>query len=64
VKVNYYACVQSDAFGKDMVMCTDMSGGGPGFKTKNAYAISTDVTIAVPFSLESPNAPAIRQRAW
>ena len=58
-KVNYYACVQSDAFGKDVVMCIDMSRGGLGFKTRNAYAISTDVTIAVPFSPESPNAPAI-----
>jgi c-di-GMP-binding flagellar brake protein YcgR len=58
-KVNYYACVQSETFGKDVVSCIDMSRGGLGFKTRNAYAISTDVTIAVPFSLESPNAPAI-----
>ena len=58
-KVNYFACVQSAAFGKDVVTCIDMSRGGLGFKTRNAYAISTDVTIAVPFSLESPNAPAI-----
>ena len=58
-KVNYFACVQSDMFGKDVVMCIDMSRGGLGFRTKNAYAISTDVTIAVPFSPESPNAPAI-----
>jgi hypothetical protein len=58
-KVNYFACVQSVAFGKDVVTCIDMSRGGLGFKTRNAYAISTEVTIAVPFSLESPNAPAI-----
>ena len=58
-KVNYFACVQSDAFGKDVVTCIDMSRGGLGFKTRNAYAISTDVTVAVPFSPESPNAPAI-----
>jgi hypothetical protein len=58
-KVNYFACVQSDPFGKDVVTCIDMSRGGLGFKTKNAYAISTDVTIAVPFSAETPNAPAI-----
>lgn len=58
-KVNYFACVQSDAFGKDVVTCIDMSRGGLGFKTRNAYAIATEVTIAVPFSLESPNAPAI-----
>ena len=58
-KVNYFACVQSKAFGKDVVTCIDMSRGGLGFKTKNAYAISTDVTVAVPFSAETPNAPAI-----
>jgi PilZ domain len=58
-KVNYFACVQSAAFGKDVVTCIDMSRGGLGFRTKNAYAISTEVTIAVPFSPESPNAPAI-----
>lgn len=58
-KVNYFACVQSAEFGKDVVTCIDMSRGGLGFKTKNAYAISTEVTIAVPFSPESPNAPAI-----
>ncbi|HWN75897.1 MAG TPA: PilZ domain-containing protein [Candidatus Udaeobacter sp.] len=58
-KVNYFACVQSAAFGKDVVTCIDMSRGGLGFKTKNAYAISTEVTVAVPFSPESPNAPAI-----
>jgi hypothetical protein len=58
-KVNYFACVQSAKFGKDVVTCLDMSRGGLGFKTKNAYAISTDVTIAVPYSLDSPNAPAI-----
>jgi hypothetical protein len=58
-KVNYFACVQSEAFGKDVVTCIDMSRGGLGFRTKNAYAISTEVTVAVPFSPESPNAPAI-----
>jgi len=58
-KVNYFACVQSAAFGKDVVSCIDMSRGGLGFRTKNAYAISTEVTVAVPFSQESPNAPAI-----
>jgi hypothetical protein len=58
-KVNYFACVRSNAFGKDVVMCIDMSRGGLGFRTKNAYAISTEVTVAVPFSPESPEAPAI-----
>jgi hypothetical protein len=58
-KVNYFACVQSAAFGNDVVTCIDMSRGGLGFRTKHAYAISTEVTIAVPFSMETPNAPAI-----
>jgi hypothetical protein len=58
-KVNYSACVQSAAFGKDVVSCINMSRGGLGFRTKNAYPISTEVTVAVPFSQESPNAPAI-----
>jgi hypothetical protein len=58
-KVNYFACVRSDAFGQDVVMCIDMSRGGLGFRTNKEYVISTDVTIAVPFSPESPNAPTI-----
>ena len=58
-KVNYFACVRSEAFGKDVVTCIDMSRGGLGFRTRNAYVILTEVTIAVPFSPESPNAPAI-----
>jgi len=58
-KVNYFACVRSDAFGDDVVNCIDMSRGGLGFRTKNAYVISTEVRIAVPFSPESPNAPTI-----
>jgi hypothetical protein len=58
-KVNYYACVQSEAFGKDVVMCIDMSRGALRFKATNPYAISTEVTIAAPFSLESPNTPTI-----
>ena len=40
-----------------------MSRGGLGFRTKNAYAISTEVKIAVPFSPESPDAPAIYMAA-
>jgi PilZ domain-containing protein len=58
-KVNYFACVRSAAFGKDVVTCIDMSRGGLGFRTKNGYAISAEVTIAVPYSPESPDAPAI-----
>jgi PilZ domain len=38
---------------------SNMSRGGLGFRTKNAYAISTEVTVAVPLSPESPPAPAL-----
>ncbi|HUL32892.1 MAG TPA: PilZ domain-containing protein [Candidatus Eisenbacteria bacterium] len=58
-KVNYFACVRSEAFGEDIVPCIDMSRGGVGFRTKNEYVVPTEVRIAVPFSPESPNAPAI-----
>lgn len=58
-KVNYMACVRSEAFGDDIVKCVDMSRGGLGFLTKNPYLVSTEVRIAVPFALESPGAPAI-----
>lgn len=58
-KVNYFACVRSDAFGDDIVVCIDMSRGGMSFKTKNFYLVNITVTIAVPFSPESPQAPAI-----
>ncbi len=58
-KVNYFACVRSEAFGDDIVVCIDMSRGGMSFKTKNFYLVNISVTIAVPFSPESPKAPAI-----
>lgn len=58
-KVNYFACVRSETFGDDIVVCIDMSRGGMSFKTKNFYLVNITVTIAVPFSPESPKAPAI-----
>ena len=58
-KVNYFACVRSEAFGDDIVVCIDMSRGGMSFKTRNFYLVNITVTIAVPFSPESPQAPAI-----
>ncbi len=58
-KVNYFACVRSEAFGDDIVACIDMSRGGMSFKTKNFYLVNIPVRIAVPFSPESPQAPAI-----
>lgn len=58
-KVNYFACVRSEVFGQDVVVCVDMSRGGLGFRTNREYLVSTEVTIAVPYSPESPKAPAI-----
>jgi len=58
-KVNYFACVRSEAFGDEIVVCIDMSRGGMSFKTKNFYLVNITVMIAVPFSPESPQAPAI-----
>lgn len=58
-KVNYSACVRSEAFGDDIVICIDMSRGGLAFKTKYTYLLSTVVSVAVPFSREYPEAPAI-----
>lgn len=58
-KVNYYACVRSEAFGDDIVACIDMSRGGLSFKTRNSYLLHTVVRVAVPFSREYPEAPSI-----
>jgi hypothetical protein len=58
-KVNYFACVRTEAFGDDVVPCIDMSRGGVSFKTKNLYLLSSLIHIAVPFARESPQAPAI-----
>jgi len=58
-KVNYYACVRSDEFGTDIVACNDMSRGGLSFRTSNLYPLGVIVDIAVPFSRETPQAPAI-----
>ena len=58
-KVNYCACVRSIPFGDDIVNCFDMSRGGAGFKSKNPYMLASNVQIAIPFSREDPQAPAI-----
>ena len=58
-KVNYFACVRSALFGDEVVTCIDMSRGGLAFWTKNQYGISTQLSIAVPFSPETPKGPAI-----
>ncbi len=58
-KVNFFACVRSEEFGDDVVRCIDMSKGGVSFRSKNVYAKEKTVLIAVPFSPEEMNAPAI-----
>jgi hypothetical protein len=58
-KVNYHACIRSKAFGDDIVACLDMSRGGLSFKTRKAYLLHTVVRVAVPFSREFPEVPAI-----
>jgi PilZ domain len=58
-KVNFFAAVRSDAFGEDIVRCIDMSRGGLSFRTKYAYKVGAMVRVAVPFSPEAREAPAI-----
>ena len=59
VKMNYFACVRSAEFGDDIVACLDMSRGGVSFKSRNRYLKAAAIQIAVPFSPESREAPAI-----
>ena len=59
VKVSYVACVRSSPFGDDVVTCIDMSRGGLSFWTNNAYSISAEIKIAVPYSQGVPGAAAI-----
>jgi hypothetical protein len=58
-KVNFSACVRAEKFGEDLVTCIDMSRGGVSFRSKNCYEKGQRVRIAVPFSPENPEAPAI-----
>lgn len=58
-KVNFFACVRTEEFGNEVVRCIDMSKGGVSFRSKHGYAKEKDVLIAVPFSPEEMNAPAI-----
>jgi hypothetical protein len=58
-KVNFFAAVRTDALGEDLVRCIDMSRGGLSFKTNNHYKEGAIVRIAVLFSPESREAPAI-----
>jgi hypothetical protein len=58
-KVNFFACVKTEAFGTDIVTCIDMSRGGVSFRTRNLYEKGMELEIAVPFSPEGKDAPAI-----
>jgi len=58
-KVNFFACVRSNAFGDDIVVCIDMSRGGVSFRSSHMYYKEVCVLIAVPFSPEAKDAPAI-----
>jgi hypothetical protein len=58
-KVNFSACVRSQEFGDDIVRCIDMSRGGVSFRSQNAYQKNMEVRLAVPFSPDAREAPAI-----
>jgi hypothetical protein len=58
-KVNFFACVRIDAFGDDIVHCINTSRGGLSFKTESRYQVGAVLRIAVPYSPESREAPAI-----
>jgi len=58
-KINYFACVRSDAFGDEIVPCVDMSRGGLSFRSKFAHMIATELRVAVPISPEAPVANAL-----
>ena len=58
-KVNFFACVRSDAFGEEVVPCIDMARGGVSFRSRNPYEQGTIIAIAVPYSAEERKAPAI-----
>ena len=58
-KVNFSACVRTDAFGDDIVQCLDMSRGGVCFRSSHPYNKQMQVQIAVPFSAQAKDAPAI-----
>jgi hypothetical protein len=58
-KVNFFACVKTLQFGLDVVTCLDMSKGGVGFRSRNQYKQEMRIQIAVPYSPEVKDAPAI-----
>lgn len=58
-RVNFFAGVKTPQFGLDIVTCLDMSKGGVGFRSRNRYQQGMKIEIAVPYSPEVKNAPAI-----
>lgn len=58
-KVSFFACVRSEDFGEEIVACIDMSRGGVSFRSKNEYREGAKIQIAVPYSPEVREAPAI-----
>jgi hypothetical protein len=53
-KINYFACIRSEAFGDEIVPCVDISRGGLSFRSKFAHLIGGELRIAVPFSPDAP----------
>jgi hypothetical protein len=58
-KINYFACIRSEAFGDEIVPCVDMSRGGLSFRTKFAHLVTSEIRIAVPFSPDAPVSTAL-----
>lgn len=58
-KVNFSACVRTQSFSDDIVQCVDMSRGGVCFRSSHKYRKEMMVQIAVPFSPDAKDAPAI-----
>lgn len=58
-KVNFFACVRSEAFHEEIVTCIDMARCGVSFRSPHCYEKETLISIAVPFAAEAREAPAI-----
>jgi hypothetical protein len=54
VKVTYSACVRHPQQGDDVVLCEDMSKGGPRFKSRKRYYSQSFIEVAVPYQSGQP----------
>ena len=54
-KVNFKACIRSQAFGDDIVTCEDISRGGLRFKSRKEYVPKTEIEVAAPYSPGTPD---------